>query len=240
MKKPVFSLLLSCIIKSYMPVKQRKSQDERDFRRFGNAHNVMLKISYYGVDFLNHKFWGRICAVFFLMLLVVGCGESISQSGNQNVSQHYTNNKQASIDENINTGEAKSLLDYFNKQFPNSQVVDCALMDADNDGFNELLVALNTYSGASKKGEEEARENGFDFLYIGIVFPKGKNPTESVSVLGKTVDKGMRFTGSKLFIVEKKGDLTEQVKVKISNQNGKEDYFTLKMSVREDGTREIQ
>lgn len=61
-----------------------------------------------------------------------------------------------------------------------------------------------------------------------------------MTVLGKTVEKGMYFTGSKLFMVEKKGDLTDQVKVKITNQNGKEDNFTLKMSVRSDGTKEIQ
>ncbi|EGW40880.1 hypothetical protein DOT_1228 [Desulfosporosinus sp. OT] len=74
----------------------------------------------------------------------------------------------------------------------------------DNDGFEELLVALNTYSGINKTQEEEARKNGFDMRYVGIIFPKGENPTESLIVLGKTVEKGMHFESSDLFIVETK------------------------------------
>ena len=189
---------------------------------------------------MNVKFWGYCSAVIFMILLVVGCGKIKTQSNNQSVVQPYLSNSQASVDMSTNSSEAKSLLDYFNKQFPNSPISDSLLVDVDNDGLNELLVALNTYSGVNKIQEEEIKKNGFGFLHVGIVFPKGKNPTESVMVLSKTVEKGMYFIGSKLFIVEKNGDLTDQVKVKIRNENGKEDYFTLKMSVKSDGTKEIQ
>lgn len=67
-----------------------------------------------------------------------------------------------------NLSEAKSLLDYFDKQFPNSPISDSILVDVDNDGLNELLVALNTYSGANKIQEEEVKKNGFSFLHVGM------------------------------------------------------------------------
>jgi hypothetical protein len=54
------------------------------------------------------------------------------------------------------------------------------------------------------------------------------------------VEKGMRFEGSDLFDVEKKESKTGQVKVKMNNQNGKEGYFTVKVSLNKDGTRNIQ
>lgn len=96
-------------------------------------------------------------------------------------------------------------------------VTDKCLVDVDNDGLEELLVALNTYSGINKTQEEEARRNGFDMRYVGIIFPKGKNPTESVGILGKTVEIGMRFEGSDLFVIETKENKTDQVKVKMNN-----------------------
>ena len=147
---------------------------------------------------------------------------------------------QDSVTQNVDSGQAKVLLDYFNSKFPNSAVTDKCLVDVDNDGFEELLVALNTYSGINKTQEEEARTNGFDMRYVGIIFPKGKNPPESLIVLGKTVEKGMCFDGSNLFVVETKDKKTEQVKVEMNNQNGKEDYFTVKVSFNKDGTRNIQ
>ena len=56
-------------------------------------------------------------------------------------------------------------------------------------------------------------------------------------VIGKTVEKGMRFEGSDLFIVETKEKKTDNVKVKMKSQNSKEDYFTVKVSFNRDGTR---
>ena len=50
----------------------------------------------------------------------------------------------------------------------------------------------------------------------------------------------MRFEGSDLFVIETKENKTDQVKVKMNNQNGKEDYFTVKVSLNKDGTRNIQ
>lgn len=147
---------------------------------------------------------------------------------------------QDSVTQNVYSGQAKALLDYFNRKYPNSAVTDRCLVDVDNDGLEELLVALNTYSGINKTQEEEARKNGFDMRHVGIIFPKGENPTESLIVLGKTVEKGMLFEGSDLFTVETKEKKTDQVKVKMTNQNGKEDYFTVKVSFNKDGTRNVQ
>lgn len=147
---------------------------------------------------------------------------------------------QDSVTQNVCSGQDMVLLDYFNSKYPNSVVTDKCLVDVDNDGLEELLVALNTYSGINKTQEEEARKNGFDMRHVGIIFPKGENPTESVGILGKTVEIGMRFEGSDLFVVEAKENKTDQVKVKMNNQNGKEDYFTVKVSFNKDGTRNVQ
>jgi len=135
------------------------------------------------------------------------------------------------------SAEAKELLAYFNEKFPDSPFVDSLFADVDNDGHNELLLALNTYSGLNKASLEDAEKDGFGILYVGIVFPKGQAPTESVVVLGKTVEQGMFFTGSNLFRVVKNGDRIDEVKIKMVNPDGKEDYFPFQLSIGEDGIR---
>ncbi|MEA4900542.1 hypothetical protein [Desulfitobacterium sp.] len=188
---------------------------------------------------MSNKSWG-CCGIVFVMILLVSCVQTKPQSGNQSELRPYLSNNKATVDVSAEPSEATRLLDYFNKQYPNSSISDSTLVDIDNDGLNELIVALNTYSGANIIKEEEVRKNGFDFLYVGVVFPKGKNPKESVIVLGKTVEKGMYFSGSKLFKVEKIGSSIDQIKVKVTNQEGKNDYFTLKVLIGADGIKHFQ
>jgi hypothetical protein len=58
-----------------------------------------------------------------------------------------------------------------------------------------------------------------------------------VVVLGKTVEQGMFFTGSNLFRVVNNGDRIDEVKIKMVNPDGKEDYFPFQLSIGEDGIR---
>ncbi len=188
----------------------------------------------------------QITAIFFAFLFVslfiVGCSTlknpqekvGVAREASQDPLAHGTNpapqGKESSARETENI-----LAQYFHQKFPATEVIDTCLVDIDNDGLPELLVALNTYSGASK--DAEIIRNGLTPLYVAVVFPKGSNPTESLSVIGKTLPEGFSFRGTHLFTVEKEGEQVDQVKVKAVNSQGEEHYFTLKVRIEKDGIR---
>ncbi|WP_139257243.1 hypothetical protein [Desulforamulus aeronauticus] len=158
----------------------------------------------------------------------------MEREANQDQSAHSTD-PATQGKESIERETEDILAKYFHQKFPATEVIDKCLVDIDNDGLPELLVALNTYSGASK--DAEIIKNGLTPLYVAVVFPKGSNPTESLSVIGKTVPEDFSFRGTHLFTVEKEGERVDRVKVKAVNSQGSEHYFTLKVTVEEDGVR---
>lgn len=160
-----------------------------------------------------------VFAFLFVSLFIVGCSTSEVPPEKVNIER-----------------EAEDILSkYFYQNFPETEVIDKCLVEIDNDGLPELLLALNTYSGA--RDDLASIKNGLTPLYVAVVFSKGSNPTESMGVVGKTVPKGFSFKGTHLFTVEKEGEHVDLVKVKAVNSQGEEHYFILKVTVEKDGTR---
>lgn len=168
--------------------------------------------------------------LLFLIITLAGC----SVNNHKETERHLNPSKSEEPQQlsGIEREEARLLLDYFNKSYTGSDVVDTFYVDIDNDNKKELLIALNTYSGADMQSEKEARNNGFDFLYVAVVFPKDNSAKESVIVLANTFNKGTRFFGKGLFRPTVKNGKAEKVDVIAKNNNGVETNFPVFSPVR--------